>query len=90
MRRQTPHPAHPYTDPLDFSAERVASVARTFIHYTQPTLATIVAIRPRVSDEKFWDGHWLPNSRVIELKTGHDPMISAPQDLTQILLDCAT
>lgn len=89
MRRQTPHPAHPYTDPLDFSAERVASVPRTFIHCTQPTLATIDAIRPRVSDEKFWEGHWLPNSRVVEMKTGHDPMISAPLELAQILLDCA-
>jgi hypothetical protein len=26
---------------------------------------------------------------VVEMKTGHDPMVSDPQGLTQILLDCA-
>jgi hypothetical protein len=25
----------------------------------------------------------------VEMKTGHDPMVSDPQGLTQILLDCA-
>jgi hypothetical protein len=52
-------------------------------------LATIDAVRRRVVDPQFWDGQWLPHSRVIEMKTGHDPMISAPQDLTALLLDCA-
>jgi pimeloyl-ACP methyl ester carboxylesterase len=34
--------------------------ARTFIDCTQPALATIDAIRPRVRDAGFWDGAWLP------------------------------
>jgi pimeloyl-ACP methyl ester carboxylesterase len=88
-RRQTPHPAKPYTEPLDFSVERVASLPRTFVSCTQPTLATIDAIRPRVTDPRFWDGRWLPGSRVIEMATGHDPMVSDPQGLTQILMTCA-
>ncbi|MFZ9552930.1 MAG: alpha/beta fold hydrolase [Limnohabitans sp.] len=89
-RRQTPHPAKPYTEPLDFSIERVASLPRTFVSCTQPTLATIDAIRPRVIDPRFWDGHWLPGSRVIEMATGHDPMVSDPEGLTHILLSCAS
>jgi pimeloyl-ACP methyl ester carboxylesterase len=89
-RRQTPHPGHPYTDVLNFSPERVAAVARTYIRCTKPTLATMDAIWPRVCDPSFWDGLWLPGSRAIEMTTGHDPMISAPQELTQILLDCAS
>lgn len=88
-RRQTPHPGHPYTDVLDFSVERVASIPRTFIHCTRPTLATIDAIRLRVTDAAFWGGHWLPGSRLVEMQTGHDPMVSAPQELTRILLECA-
>ena len=89
-RRQTPHPGHPYTDVLNFSPERVASVPRTYIRCTKPSLATMDAIWPRVTDPAFWDGLWLPGSRTVEMATGHDPMVSAPQELTQVLLDCAT
>jgi len=88
-RRQTRHPGQPYQAPLDFSPERVASVPRTFINCTRPPLATIDVIRTRVIDPKFWDGHWLQGSRVVTLETGHDPMISAPAELTRLLLDCA-
>lgn len=89
-RRQTPHPGKPYTEPLMFSIDRVASLPRTFVSCTRPTLATIDAIRPRVTDPKFWGGKWLPNSQVIEMATGHDPMVSDPQGLTQVLLACAS
>ncbi|RYY61520.1 MAG: alpha/beta hydrolase [Comamonadaceae bacterium] len=90
-RRQTPHPGHTYEAPLDFDPRRVAAVARTFVSCTQPALATIDAIRPRVADPRFWDGAWQggAGARVVELATGHDPMISAPQELARILLECA-
>ena len=29
-----------------------------------------------VKAPKFRDGAWLPNSTIVELKTGHDPMIA--------------
>ncbi|MEO8248594.1 MAG: alpha/beta hydrolase [Burkholderiales bacterium] len=88
-RRQTRHPGHSYEAALEFDPERVAAIPRTFVSCTAPMLATIDAIRPRVVDPKFWGGAWLPGSRVVELKTGHGPMISAPGELTQVLLDCA-
>jgi pimeloyl-ACP methyl ester carboxylesterase len=88
-RRQTPHPGHTYQAPLDFDVQRVAAVPRTFVNCTQPALATIEPSRLRVKDPRFWDGAWLPNSKVVELKTGHDPMISEPAALARILLDCA-
>jgi pimeloyl-ACP methyl ester carboxylesterase len=92
MRRQTPHPGHTYQAPLDFDPARVAAVTRTFVSCTEPALATIDAIRPRVVDPGFWDGAWFggEGSRVVELQTGHDPMISLPEDLARILLDCIT
>ncbi len=88
-RRQTPHPGNTYQAPLDFDVQRVAAIPRTFVNCTQPALATIEPSRLRVKDPKFWDGAWLPNSKIVEIKTGHDPMISEPAALTQILIDCA-
>ncbi len=88
-RRQTPHPGNTYQAPLDFDVKRVAAIPRTFVNCTEPALATIAPSRLRVKDAKFWDGAWLPNSKIVELKTGHDPMISEPAALTKILLDCA-
>jgi pimeloyl-ACP methyl ester carboxylesterase len=89
QRRQTPHPGHTYMAPLEFDAQRVARVPRTFVNCTQPALATIDVIRQRVVDPKFWDGAWAPGAKIVELKTGHDPMISAPDDLLRILLECS-
>ena len=89
QRRQTRHPGKPYTHMLDFDALRVASVSRTFINCTEPPLGTIEACRLRMTDPKFWDGAWLPGSNVIEMKTGHDPMISDPNGLLKLLLDLA-
>lgn len=91
MRRQTPHPGHTYAAPLDFDVKRVAAVPRTFISCIRPALATIDAIRPRMADAGFWDGAWQGGggARVIELKTGHDPMISAPRELAQVLVQAA-
>ena len=90
-RRQTPQPGHTYESVLQFDPLRVAAIPRTFVNCTQPAIATIDGIRPRLSDSRFWDGAWQAGggARVVELKTGHDPMVSAPQDLTRILLDCA-
>jgi pimeloyl-ACP methyl ester carboxylesterase len=85
MRRQVPHPGHTYTATLDFDASRVAGVPRTFVDCVSPPLATIEASRRRVRDPAFWGAPW----RIVELATGHDPMVSAPGDLARVLLDCA-
>jgi pimeloyl-ACP methyl ester carboxylesterase len=90
-RRQTPHPGHTYTAPLNFDPTRVAAVPRTYVNCTRPALGTIDAIRPRLSDRRFWDGAWLGGGglRVVELRTGHDPMVSAPAQLVEILRNAA-
>jgi pimeloyl-ACP methyl ester carboxylesterase len=78
-RRQTPQPFNLYQQPLPFDAERVAAVPRTFIDCTRPALATIAPSRARVRAEPGWN--------VVEMATGHDPMVSEPVALSQILLD---
>jgi pimeloyl-ACP methyl ester carboxylesterase len=77
-RRQTPQPFNLYQQPLHFDAARVAALPRTFIDCTNPPLATIDASRKRVRREPGW--------RVLEMATGHDPMVSAPVELTRLLL----
>jgi pimeloyl-ACP methyl ester carboxylesterase len=80
-RRQTPHPFAVYQEPLEFDAARLAAVPRCFVDCTRPALPTIAVMRERVRREPGW--------RVVELATGHDPMVSAPEELAGILRSCA-
>ena len=89
QRRQTPHPGNTYRMPLAFDVQRVGAIPRTFINCTKPALATIEHSRLRVKDPAFWGGAWRAGSQLIEMSTGHDPMISEPAALTRILLDSA-
>lgn len=78
-RRQTPQPFRLYQQPLDFDGARVAEVPRTFIDCTSPALATIAPSRQRVRSEPGW--------QVLEMATGHDPMVSEPKALADLLLN---
>jgi pimeloyl-ACP methyl ester carboxylesterase len=84
QRRQTPQPGRCYIAPLEFDPVRVAAVPRTFVDCTSPALPTINASRERVRDPAFWGAPW----RVVELGTGHDPMVSAPHEFAEVLLGC--
>lgn len=77
-RRQTLHPGAVYDAPLDFDAAQIAALPRTYISCTAPPLATIDSSRARARSEPGWN--------YVELATGHDPMISAPDALLQVLL----
>lgn len=81
QRRQTPQPGGVYDDPLHFDAARLVSLPRTFIACTDPPLATIAASFRRVQQQPGW--------QLLEIATGHDAMISAPQALLQHLLSLA-
>jgi pimeloyl-ACP methyl ester carboxylesterase len=83
-RRQTPHPGHTYQAPLTFDPARVAAVPRTFVDCIRPALPTIAISRERVRDAGFW---WSTggNHAIVELATGHDPMISSATELTNLL-----
>ena len=80
-RRQTPQPGGVYDAPLHFDAARVERWPRSFIDCTEPALATIAVSRQRVRVQPGW--------RVLELATGHDAMVSAPQALAGRLLALA-
>lgn len=80
-RRQRPHPGGMYDEPLQFDPARVASLPRTFVDCTRPALPTIATSRARVRTDAGW--------RVVEIATGHTPMVSAPEQLLAILRDVA-
>ncbi|MEI6803400.1 MAG: alpha/beta hydrolase [Burkholderiales bacterium] len=80
-RRQTPQPAGVYQDPLQFDAERLSRLPRTFIDCTDPALPTIAVMRERVRREPGWE--------VLALATGHYPQISQSESLSDILITIA-
>jgi pimeloyl-ACP methyl ester carboxylesterase len=81
LRRQVNHPFGAYRQPLHYDEHRLAAVPRTFIDCTAPAYPTIDAMRRRVRT--------LPGFQVIEMKTGHCPMVSAPAELVGHLLRVA-
>jgi pimeloyl-ACP methyl ester carboxylesterase len=80
-RRQTPQPGGVFDDPLHFDAARWAARRRVFVDCTTPPLPTIDPSRALVRQQPGWE--------IVELATGHDPMISAPEELAAVLLGVA-
>jgi pimeloyl-ACP methyl ester carboxylesterase len=80
-RRMTHHPGAVYDEALDFDPARVARWPRHFIDCNHPALETIAEMRVRVRSEPGWTVH--------TLATGHDPTVSAPGPLTDLLIAMA-
>ncbi len=81
LRRQSPQPGGCYDAVLAFDEARWRRLPRHFIDCTAPALPTIAASRDRVRAEPGW--------ALATIATGHDPMISAPDALAQVLLGIA-
>ena len=80
-RRQTPHPGRVYEEPLHFDAERWGARPRTYVDCTAPALPAIEPSRRLVRTQPGWE--------LVALATGHDPMVSAPDELAAVLLEVA-
>jgi len=81
LRRQVPHPFGPYREPMPFDGDRLAALPRSFIDCNRPAYPTIAASRERARAT--------PGMRVVEIATGHCPMVTAPAELVRHLLDAA-
>ena len=79
LRRHVPHPFGAYQQPLPFDGARWASVPRSFVDCTQPAYPTIDAARRRVRSQAGW--------RIVEMATGHFPMLTMADELAQLLLE---
>jgi pimeloyl-ACP methyl ester carboxylesterase len=78
LRRQVPHPFGMYRVPLHYDGALLAALPRLFVDCTQPAYPTIDAMRKRVRE--------LPGWQVVELATGHFPMVTQPELLARYLL----
>lgn len=79
QRRHVAHPFGMYREPVDYDAGRWARLPRWFIDCTAPAFPTIAAMRRRVREQPGW--------QVREMKTGHFPMVSQPQEFVARLLE---
>ena len=78
-RRQVPHPFGPYREPMPFDAARWAALPRAFIDCNQPAYPTIAGSRERVRAQPGW--------RIVEMATGHCPMVTMPDAFARLLLE---
>lgn len=72
-RRHVPHPFGMYRVPLHYDAALLEPVPRLFVDCNDPAYPTIDSIRQLVRDEPGW--------QVVEMATGHFPMVTQPDEL---------
>ena len=77
-RRLTPQPGGVYDAPVVFDEVAWRAMPRTFIDCHDPALPSMAGMRDRVRAQPGWN--------VVEMATGHDAMISAPEQLVAVLL----
>jgi pimeloyl-ACP methyl ester carboxylesterase len=76
-RRLTPHPMKAYQSTLELEPDITNGVPATYIVCTDPLYAPLASSRERAR-EMGWD--------IAELATGHDAMVSAPDETAELLL----
>lgn len=77
-RRQVPHPFGMYREPLEYDGALLEPLPRLFVDCSEPAYPTIDPIRERVRSAPGW--------QVEEIRTGHFPMVSEPEQLVRHLL----
>jgi pimeloyl-ACP methyl ester carboxylesterase len=80
-RWQTPHPLSYYQSPIDFDEHNLAYIPCTYIDCHQPAASAVTKSRKRAKQQT--------GLSYVSLATGHLPMVSAPNELSRILLELA-
>lgn len=79
-RRLTPHPLRTWFDRIQLDSDVTSTHPGTYIVCTEPAMQnTSFGFHAEQLRQR-------PNWRVVELSTGHDAMVSAPNELVNILL----
>lgn len=81
QRRMTPHPFAPYDQTMHWGGPVGNGLPKVYIDCTDPAYVGLAAVKDRYRGKPGWP--------FVELKTGHDAMVSAPEELTRILLGYA-
>jgi pimeloyl-ACP methyl ester carboxylesterase len=82
--RQTPHPIKTFLTPVEVKSPLAAALPRTYIRCTESTDAFFLPMM-RAAEMARGDDRW----RYRELNTGHDPNVTTPQELVDLLLEVA-
>jgi len=77
-RRMTPHPYAPFEQKSRLNGPLGSGVPRLYIECTTPPIAALATIKDRYRGKPDWP--------FVALQTGHDAMVSAPAELTRLLL----
>ena len=77
-RRLTPHPYAPFEQKSRLNGAPGNGLPRLYIDCTRPALAALATIKDRYRGRPDWP--------FVEIATGHDAMVSAPQELARLLL----
>ena len=80
-RRLTPHPYAPYEQKSRLDGPLGSGLPRLYVDCTQPAVPVLATIKDRYRGRADWP--------YAELRTGHDSMVSAPDQLTRLLLQFA-
>jgi pimeloyl-ACP methyl ester carboxylesterase len=78
-RHLTPHPISTYESPLKLANPVGNGLPRTYVQCTAPAYAPLERARQWVKQQQGW--------HMQEIATGHDAMVTAPAELTQMLVD---
>jgi pimeloyl-ACP methyl ester carboxylesterase len=80
-RRMTPHPFAPFEQKARWNGPLGNGLPRIYLDCTQPALAVLGTMKDRYRGKREWP--------FVEMKTGHDAMVSAPEALARLLLEGA-
>ena len=76
--RENRHPFHCFTQPVRLANPQARALPRTFVYCSSPATGSFDQFAAKVRSDPAWRFH--------EIKTGHDCMILAPEEVAAILL----
>lgn len=81
QRRLTPQPFAPYDQKLHWGGPVGNGLPKVYVDCTDPVYAGLTPVKDRLRGQPGWP--------FIELRTGHDAMVSAPEETARLLLEYA-
>jgi pimeloyl-ACP methyl ester carboxylesterase len=77
QRRLTPHPFRPFDQKMRWKNPIGNGVPKVYVECVDPAYANLAAVRDRYRGQPGW--------QFVALKTGHDAMVSAPEETARLL-----
>jgi len=81
QRRMTPQPFAPYDQKMSWGGPLGNGVPKVYVDCTDPAYAGLAPVKQRIRGNPAWP--------CVELKTGHDAMVTAPEETAKLLLGFA-